>query len=105
MAVSAGDTGMVKYRIGQPVRRREDVRLVTGKGRYTDDITLENQVYAAFVRSPHAHAVITNIDANDAAATPGFVGLLTAADLAGVGTMPVMVQLKSRDGSPVIPTP
>ena len=96
---------MVKYGIGQPVRRKEDVRLVTGKGRYTDDIVLENQAYAAFVRSPHAHAAIERIDTAAAADTPGFVGLLTSADLAGIGTMPVMVQLKSRDGSPVTPTP
>ena len=44
--------------IGQPVRRREDLRLVTGKGSYTDDVSLAGQVYAVMVRSPHAHARI-----------------------------------------------
>ena len=96
---------MTKYGIGQPVRRKEDVRLVTGRGTYTDDIVLENQAHAAFVRSTHAHARILGIGLDEAWGAPGVLGLLTAADLAGVGPMPVMVQLKSRDGSPVIPTP
>ena len=46
----------ISTRIGQPVRRREDLRLVTGRGSYTDDIDLPGQAYAAMVRSPHAHA-------------------------------------------------
>ena len=48
----------MKFGIGQPVRRKEDIRFVTGQGRYTDDITLPNQAYAVFVRSPHAHAIV-----------------------------------------------
>ena len=48
--------------IGAPVKRKEDKRFTTGAGRYTDDIVMENQAYAAFVRSPHAHARVTGID-------------------------------------------
>ena len=67
-------------RIGQPVPRKEDLRLITGKGRYTDDLNLEGQAYAAMVRSPHAHAVIRSIDAEDARAVPGVLAVLTGAD-------------------------
>ena len=51
---------MAKFGIGQPVRRLEDQRLVTGQGRYTDDINLPGQAYLVVVRSPHAHATITS---------------------------------------------
>ena len=53
--------------IGQPVRRREDLRLLTGKGRYSDDVNLPGQAYAVMVRSPHAHAMIRSIDARHTA--------------------------------------
>ena len=49
--------------IGQPVRRREDLRLVRGRGRFSDDLNLPGQAYAVFVRSPHAHALIRSLDA------------------------------------------
>jgi len=48
--------------IGQPVRRKEDQRLVTGKGRFTDDFNIAGQAYAVMVRSPHPHARILEID-------------------------------------------
>ena len=54
--------------IGARVTRREDKRFVTGKGRYTDDVRNENQAYAAFVRSPHAHAIVKGIDTSEAMA-------------------------------------
>ena len=57
--------------IGQPVRRREDLRLVTGQGCYTDDLSLPGQVHAAIVRSPHAHAIIRSIDKTAALARAG----------------------------------
>ena len=57
--------------IGQPVRRREDLRLLTGNGRYSDDVSLPGQAYAVMVRSPHAHAVIGRIDTAAARAMPG----------------------------------
>ena len=58
------------------MRRLEDARLVTGAGRYTDDVSLLGQVYAAFVRSPHAHARIRAIDARPALAVPGVLDAL-----------------------------
>ena len=70
--------------IGQPVRRREDLRLVRGNGRYTADENLPGQVYAVMVRSPHAHARIRSIATDKAKAIPGVIGVFTGADcLAG----------------------
>jgi len=93
--------------IGRPVRRAEDRRLITGRGCYSDDVTLPRQAYAAFVRSPHAHALIQRIDVRDAQAMPGVLAVLTgaeAAELAGIPHRPVPtnpheVPLRSRDGS------
>ena len=66
MALSASGTG-----IGQPVRRKEDLRLVRGAGRYTADENLPGQTYSVMVRSPHAHARIRAIMVEHAAAAPG----------------------------------
>ena len=66
--------------IGQPVRRREDLRFITGKGRYTDDLNLPGQAYAAMLRSPYAHAVIRSIDASAARGVPGVIAVLTGND-------------------------
>ncbi|MEA2984092.1 MAG: aerobic carbon-monoxide dehydrogenase large subunit, partial [Alphaproteobacteria bacterium] len=66
--------------IGQPLPRFEDLRLVRGQGRYTDDIALPNEAYAAFVRSPHAHARIRRIDKSAALAAPGALAVLTGED-------------------------
>ena len=66
--------------IGQPVRRREDQRLLTGGGQFADDVNLDNQAYACFVRSPHAHADVTRIDTSKAATAPGVLLVLTADD-------------------------
>jgi aerobic carbon-monoxide dehydrogenase large subunit len=71
--------------IGRPLPRFEDVRLVRGAGRYTDDFTFPNQVYAAFVRSPHAHASIRSIDTQTALETAGVVAVLTGTDYLGDG--------------------
>jgi len=73
MAVSAA--------LGGVVRRREDPRLVTGAGHYTDDIQPEGCLHAVFIRSPHAHARITGIDVSAALEIPGVVGVFQAADL------------------------
>jgi carbon-monoxide dehydrogenase large subunit len=89
---------MAKFGIGQPVRRVEDQRLVTGRGRYTDDIDLEGQVYGYVVRSPHAHARIRAIDTSRALAAPGVLAVLTAADTGDAG-VPCFVPMKNRDGS------
>ncbi|HYG85682.1 MAG TPA: xanthine dehydrogenase family protein molybdopterin-binding subunit [Azospirillum sp.] len=91
-----------KFGIGQAVPRTEDARLLTGRGRYTDDVSLSGQTYAAFVRSPHAHAVIRGVDADEARAAPGVLAVYTVADLDadGVGSIPCQFPLKNRDGSP-----
>ena len=75
---------MLKFGVGQPVRRFEDVRLLTGKGRYQDDANLPGQLYTVFLRSPHAHAVIRSIDTEAAAAAPGVIAVYTGADYASV---------------------
>src|SRR5687767_3000984 len=91
----------MKFGVGQSVRRIEDQRLLTGTGRYTDDISLPRQAHAYFLRSPHPHARIVRIDASAARAAPGVAGVLTGADLekAGLGPIPCMVPLTNRDGS------
>ena len=73
--------------ISSPVRRREDVRFVTGRGRYTNDIDVPGQAHAAFVRSDHAHGTLRGVDIEAAMKMPGVVGILTGDDLlrAGVG--------------------
>lgn len=68
--------------IGKPLPRREDHRLITGQGRFLDDIDIPGALHACFVRSPHAHATITNIDTHAAASMPGVIAVLTGADLA-----------------------
>src|SRR5499427_1632708 len=75
--------------IGQPVRRKEDLRLVTGNGTYTDDIDLPGQAYAVMVRSPHAHARIRAIDIAPAIAVPGVSAVLTGQDLLADGLRPI----------------
>ena len=66
--------------IGKPMPRKEDARLITGKGRFTDDFNLDGQAYAVMVRSPHPHARIVAIDAAAAKAMPGVLGVFTGAD-------------------------
>lgn len=72
---------MAKFGIGQAVKRVEDQRFLTGKGRYVEDIDLPNQAYAVAVGSPHAHAKILSIDTAKAAAAPGVLAVLTGADV------------------------
>src|ERR1700738_2155890 len=69
--------------VGQPVLRREDARMLTGRGRFTDDIQLPRMAYAAVLRSSYGHARIRSIDASRATAMAVVVGVLTEADLAG----------------------
>jgi len=68
--------------IGKPMPRKEDARLITGKGRFTDDFNLDGQTYAVMVRSPYPHARIVAIDAATAKAMPGVLGVFTGADCA-----------------------
>jgi carbon-monoxide dehydrogenase large subunit len=71
--------------IGQPLPRLEDRRLVSGNGCYTDDINIDGQVYAAFLRSPHAHALLCSINVDAARAAPGVLAVLTGADYLAAG--------------------
>ncbi len=95
--------------IGEPVLRKEDRRLLTGAGSYTDDVSLPGQAHAAIVRSPHAHARIVSVDGTRALDAPGVLAVLTAADLEadGIATIPdqaaiaglVDVAMENTDGS------
>jgi carbon-monoxide dehydrogenase large subunit len=85
----AGPPGDPYRSIGKPLPRKEDERLVTGKGRFTDDFNLDGQVYAAMVRSPHPHARIVAIDSATAKAMPGVLGIFTGADCAADGLAPI----------------
>ena len=115
MSFLASRTRSAPEGIGRSVRRREDARLVTGRGCYTDDVTLPGQAHACMVRSPHAHASIGGIDGAEALEVPGVLAVLTGADAAGDGvgliphpavpTNPFEVPLTSRDGSPFFIAP
>jgi carbon-monoxide dehydrogenase large subunit len=87
--------------IGRPVERKEDYRFLTGAGQYTDDITLPQQSYGSFLRSPHAHARIRSIDTAAARAAPGVLAVFTGKDLAAIGGLPCGWLIKSIDGSPM----
>ena len=97
----------MKFGIGQPLRRYEDVRLVTGKGRYTDDIALPRMAFAAVLRSPVAHARLVKVDAAAARKLPGVLLVLTGDDVKadGLGDVPCLHPLTSRDGKPRHDTP
>ena len=75
--------------IGQPVRRKEDVRLLTGRGQFAADPVPPDAAHAIFVRSPHAHAVIRAIDTAAARAAPGVLAVYTGADLVAGGIKPI----------------
>jgi carbon-monoxide dehydrogenase large subunit len=89
--------------IGAAVRRKEDQRFITGAGHYTADLNRPGQVYAIFVRSPHAHARIKGIDSKAAAAMPGVLAVLTGAELAAdkIGNLICGWMIHSKDGSPM----
>jgi carbon-monoxide dehydrogenase large subunit len=102
-------------RIGQPVRRKEDLRLITGKGSFSDDMNLPGQTYAVIHRSPHAHARIKSIDTRTAAAAPGVLAVLTGRDLMNDGLKPIPhvplvahpaeIVPVNTDGSPIFTAP
>jgi aerobic carbon-monoxide dehydrogenase large subunit len=93
---------MKQFGIGQPVRRVEDRRFITGRGSYLDDLSLPREAWAYMLRSPHAHARIRGIDIAAAIGAPGVLAVYTGEDLARdeVGTIPCLSALTSRDGSP-----
>ena len=97
----------MKFGIGQPMRRHEDMRLLVGQGRYTDDITLPRMMQAFVLRSPMAHACIKRVDAAAARRMPGVLLVLTGEDVRtdGLGDMPCTTPLVGRDGKPRHDTP
>lgn len=92
------DTG-----IGASIKRKEDFRFLTGSGRYTDDMNLPGQLYAYFVRSPHAHARIKGIDKSGALQAPGVVAIYTGEDVAAdnLGGLPCGWLITDVDGQPM----
>jgi len=92
---------LMKFGIGQPVRRTEDPMLVRGEGCYTDDVKLTGEAYAVMVRSRIAHGVIKGIDTTAARKMPGVLGVYTGADLAAYGTLKCIVPFNNRDGTPM----
>ncbi|MCW5745869.1 MAG: xanthine dehydrogenase family protein molybdopterin-binding subunit [Alphaproteobacteria bacterium] len=94
---------MTKYGVGQPVRRFEDTRLLRGRGRFQDDVNVPGQLYAVFLRSPHAHARIRSIDTAAASDAPGVVAIYTGRDYAadGLGMPKATMPRKKADGSPM----
>ncbi|WP_219894839.1 xanthine dehydrogenase family protein molybdopterin-binding subunit [Aquisediminimonas profunda] len=97
------NTAMSGTKFGKSQKRVEDARLVRGKGRYVDDMILPGQAYAAFVRSPYAHARIVNIDASAANDMPGVIRIVSGQDLldAQYPPLPNIWMLHSRDGSEI----
>jgi carbon-monoxide dehydrogenase large subunit len=89
--------------IGAPIRRREDQRFLTGRGMYVPDIVRPRQLYAFFLRSPHAHADILGIDKKSALASPGVVAIYTSEDVvaAKVNGVPCAWGIKGKDGEPM----
>ena len=89
--------------IGAAVKRKEDFRLLTGRGAYTDDVARPGGLFVHMLRSPHAHAEIASIDASAARAAPGVAAVLTGADVDadGLGGMPCGWGITSKDGSPM----
>src|SRR5467141_3992589 len=89
--------------IGARVLRKEDYRFLTGAGQYTDDVALPGQTYAAFVRSPHAHANIRKISTDRAKRAPGVIAVYTGADLAAakVGGLPCGWLITDVNGQPM----
>ena len=98
----------LRFGSGHTVRRIEDPTLVTGQGRYTDDLRREGLAHLVFVRSPHAHARLLSVDATEARALPGVLAVYTGAELAAAGVKPMPApppNFKRPDGSPATSAP
>ena len=93
-----------QHNIGRSLRRIEDVRFLRGQGTYIDDINIEKQAYAFFIRSPHAHAIIRNIDIGTAIKAPGVLLITIGSDWIAekYGPIPCKSAVnKFIDGSPM----
>ena len=93
--------------IGASVLRKEDARFITGKGQYTDDISVFGQTHCVFVRSPHARAKINSINTDPAMAVDGVIRVFTGDELVedGIGDLPCGWVVNSKDGSPMVSPP
>ncbi len=93
--------------IGASVRRKEDVRFLSGRGNYTDDINRPGQLYAVMRRADRPHATIDAIDTTAASKAPGVVAIFTGADMAKeeIGGLPCGWQIHNKDGSPMAEPP
>jgi carbon-monoxide dehydrogenase large subunit len=85
---------------GASIKRREDPRFITGRGNYVDDLKLPGMTYAAFVRSPHAHARVKSIDTAAARKHPGVVAVFTGKDMTGVNSLPCGWDLRKEKNIP-----
>jgi carbon-monoxide dehydrogenase large subunit len=103
----SADLNPTKFGSGAVVRRIEDPALLTGQGRYTDDVNPEGQVFLRFVRSTTAHAKLLNIHTDAALAVPGVLRIFTGAELAAAGVKPIPVapSFKRPDGQPMATPP
>src|ERR1700728_918482 len=95
--------GNMRFGAGQPVKRLEDQRLLTGTGHFIDDKPEDGALWLHVLRSPHAHAKITSIDTKAAAGMPGVEAVYTGADLIAdqIGTLPTLMAFPRPDGSPM----
>jgi len=96
-----------QFGFGQPVRRVEDARFLTGRGRFVDDLRTPGALHAVFVRSPHAHARIARLDADAARAMPGVHAVFTGAEIAAaqLGPLPCLVSLPGKGGTKQVNPP
>ena len=111
----AASRGAGRGRIGEPVVRKEDLRLITGAGCFSDDVNLPGQAYAIMVRSPHAHARIVSIDTGKATTALGVIAVLTGRDMLADGMKPIPhrpfsphpadMPLENTDGTPMFTAP
>ena len=99
--------GSMRFGAGQPVRRLEDQRLLTGKGQFIDDRPEDGALWLHVLRSPHAHAKIVSIDIKAAREMPGVEAVYTGADLVAddIGTIPTLSVFMRPDGSPMTVPP
>src|ERR1700752_421060 len=95
--------GNMRFGAGQPIKRLEDQRLLTGKGQFIDDKPEDGALWLYVLRSPHAHAQIASMDTKAARAMPGVEAIYTGADLVAddIGTLPTLLIFPRPDGSPM----
>jgi carbon-monoxide dehydrogenase large subunit len=99
--------GNMRFGAGQPAKRLEDQRLLTGKGQFIDDKPEDGALWLHVLRSPHAHAKIVSVDTKEAAAMPGVQAVYTGADLIAddIGTLPTLLVFPRPDGAPMTAPP